>query len=254
MIFIANWKMCLTPTKAVKLTDKIIEKFDAISQQKISRIILCPSFSSLLPVAHLLEKTSLSIGAQNCSAFEPGAYTGQESIKTLQEIGCLFCIIGHSEQRTLNFETSEQIAQKMTQLLSHKITPVICIGENANEFKDNKTKFILLEQLLPIFSMLKKTTIQSIQQIIIAYEPIWSIGTGLIPDRTFLVEIFEYLDKICTQTMSNKSISWQFIYGGSVKSTNAQELASIPGVGGFLIGGASLDSQEFEKIVHYSYL
>lgn len=248
-IFAANWKMYLTPQQAVELTKQASAALSSLANKHGSTIILCPSFSSLVLIQPIITPTPLLLGAQNCSPLAPGAQTGEESVATLKELDCSHCIIGHSERRANGYDTNESVAQKAKALLTSNITPIVCIGETLAEFQSHKTKDVLKSQLAPLFSLASLETGK--QQLYIAYEPVWAIGTGLIPEKNYLTEIFEWLTTLCSPYFA--TLSYKLLYGGSVKSTNVNELVSINQIDGFLIGSSSLDFQEFEKIVDYCY-
>ncbi len=160
--------------------------------------------------------------------------------QSLKEVGCTYCIVGHSEIRRDLQETGADIAQKVERILEQDMQPIICIGESKQEYEAQETFTVLGKQLKLILPILK----QSSAPICIAYEPIWSIGTGIIPEAPYLQKVFDWLS---TTTKNNPYI--RLLYGGSVNDTNAAQLLTLAHVDGFLIGGASLDFQKFQKIV-----
>lgn len=230
--FVANWKMQLPFHPALDFVKTNIKQLSALTQLPEREIILCPSFTDLYPIALLTGDTQLQIGAQNVSAFAQGAYTGQISAVSLAEIGCTYCIIGHSEARTYLHETNEDIAQKAAQLFAQGITPIICVDET-----------IVETQFIELFELLVQTDHE--QEYIIAYEPIGAIGTGNVPSIEHLSKVFAKLNTLC-KTHPNP---FRLLYGGSVHPENAAQLLTIEHVDGLLIGGASLKIESFEAIV-----
>ncbi len=242
-LYIANWKMAKPFTQALHFVKN--NKFKLAKLAQSHKTVICPSFVSLYPIIQELQNTSIKVGAQNCSAFAPGAYTGQVSAKSLKEVGCSYCIIGHSERRQYNHETNEEIAQKLELLLKNELQPIICIGESEQAFKNKKTKPILTEQLQPLLQILQKISFK--KPIYFAYEPVWAIGSGIIPSNDYLSEITRWLGQQCTTQVPGLDI--RIIYGGSVNPNNAASLKAIESINGFLIGSASLDFQKLKKIV-----
>ncbi len=237
-LFVANWKMMMPLTKAISFCKD--NKNTLIVLSNSSQLIICPSFPILKLLTTIFENTQVAIGAQNCSRYKEGAYTGEVSSEMLAAMGCLYCIIGHSERRRYFGETNEDVAEKAKQLLACNIQPIICIGETKQEYENQETFRVLTEQLAPICHTIKKE-----KSIIIAYEPVWSIGTGIIPSQRYLTMIFSWLFDHMKQVVNNPI----FLYGGSVMENNVALIKQIPFVSGFLIGSASTDFQMFEKIV-----
>jgi triosephosphate isomerase (TIM) len=233
-VYIANWKMNLSFQQSINFCTV---NSDALQQLATTAdIILCPSFDALAPVTQILKHTDIAIGAQNCSEHKSGAYTGEVSAQSLAEIGAKYCIVGHSEQRMYHHETTENIIKKIELLCINNITPIICIGETQQEFETNQTFTVLTEQLKPILN------VTCPPKLVIAYEPIWSIGTGIIPEQKQLIAVFEWLaQQVHTST--------QLLYGGSVNQDNIAELKKLPPINGFLIGGASADFEQLKKII-----
>jgi triosephosphate isomerase len=181
----------------------------------------------------------LFLGAQDCSKFNSGAYTGEISALMLKESNCQFCIVGHSERRQIFNQTDEDIKLKAENLINQSINPIICIGETFEEKKRGSTKDVLKKQ---IFNSLPENA--SIQSIIIAYEPIWAIGSGLMPTLAEIDSIHSFIKNI-------KNLEkFKILYGGSVKSNNAKNIMDLENVDGVLVGGASLDPSEFIKILN----
>lgn len=246
--FIANWKMNCTPHAACELAQTYCDQSNALQTEQAT-IIICPSFDALAVCAHIVAQSPIKVGAQAVSPFPLGAHTGQIAAESLAEIGCTYAIIGHSERRQECHETSEQVASQVKELITHGITPIICIGETEQEFKTGNSKSILEAQLEPILRVLK--TASKPKPIIIAYEPIFAIGTGIVPDSGYLKTIFEWLDTHLKNNLPDQACT--LIYGGSVSNTTIKLFKSVTEIQGFLIGSASLDFQKFQKIVSLWY-
>jgi len=240
-IFVANWKMQKSFNQSVKFVTKNLDELKKTN----ALVVLCPSFPALYPMAQALKNTSVHIGAQNCSPHKNGAYTGQVSAQSLAEVGCTYCIVGHSERRKYNKESDSEVAQKTEQLIIQNIIPIVCIGESAQEFEKKQTIDVLANQLKPVFSTIKTT--KNAIKVCIAYEPIWSIGTGKVPNIDYLKSIFETLQEWFNTQIPK--IETKLLYGGSVNEKNILQFNNIPQIEGFLIGGSSLDFQKLKKIV-----
>ncbi|HJM69229.1 MAG TPA: triose-phosphate isomerase family protein [Candidatus Babeliales bacterium] len=233
-LYIANWKAYFTHTQASAwLTDN---KAQLASLSAKNSIILCPSFTDLATTKDYLNSTNVKLGAQDCAPELTGAYTGQVSAGSIKELGCSYCIIGHSEQR--DHQSDTVIADKAKVLISQGITPIICVGETQEERNAQQTELAIKRQLEPIL----KLDMDSIKPII-AYEPTWAIGTGELPTSK---QIFKELNTIKS---CFGSTDIHMVYGGSITSKTSGDLKKIENLDGFLIGKASTDIQELEKIV-----
>ncbi len=241
-LYIANWKMNLSYSQSLDFCTNNIDQLNALVYS--AQVVLCPSFVALGPIAQVLKKSSITIGAQNCSEFESGSYTGEVSAASLAEIGVSYCIVGHSERRIYFGETTEKIIKKINLLYANAMMPIICIGENKEEFLQKKTIHALTEQLEPI---LKTFVHQQYKHIIIAYEPFWAIGTGIIPENTYLEEISIWLKNYVAEFAPDCTM--QLLYGGSINEKNIHQLKTIKLIDGFLIGGASTNFETFCGII-----
>ena len=242
-IFVCNWKMNQTIKNSINFIKGNSAELEKISKE--SHITICPSFPAIPFVAQEIKKLEINIGAQTCSSFEKGPYTGDVSATMLSEIGCSFCIVGHSERRSLYKQTNKQIYLKTEQLLDSKIIPILCIGETKKQKNDGETNKTIKKQLsfLPVLMNKKK---QTESPICIAYEPIWAIGTGKAAINEEIEEVLTFIEKFL---ISNKIKNFALLYGGSVSSSNITNIKKIKKIDGFLIGNASLDFQELKKIV-----
>ena len=241
MIFIANFKMMITTPEAINLVSKNINHYTKLAQQHT--IVLCPSATALREIAQTTKSSRLALGGQACGPTRTGAFTGDISPADLSTCGATYCLVGHSERRVLYHETDMHVAAKTKLLLEEGLTPVICIGETMAEYEAANTLHILKHQLTPVLGAATNT----MKPIIIAYEPRWAIGTGLIPTPAQLNTVFAFLRQTIEEF--NQSLSFKLLYGGSVSSKTIPALTTVSPLDGFLIGGASLDFQEFQKIV-----
>ena len=207
-----------------------------------AKIVLCPSFVALSSITEILKNSPITTGAQNCSEHSSGSFTGEISAESLSQVGATYCIVGHSERRIYFGETTDTIIKKIHLLHEHNIHPIICIGETKEQFEQRATFTILAEQLKPIIDAM-----QHQHTYTIAYEPVWSIGTGIVPENNYLEEVFDWIAK-CVHAHAPHHAT-QLLYGGSINSKNIHQLKTVKGIDGFLIGSASTDFDEFKKIV-----
>ncbi len=206
------------------------------------KIIYCPPFTLLKSFSNYFKNTKLHTGAQNCHfKSDYGPHTGNVNAKLIKSAGAKYIILGHSENRSEG-ETDLIINQKIKSVLSEKLNIIFCIGETKAEKKKNITFQVLKRQLSKGLKDIK-----NINKIIIAYEPVWSIGSGIVPSKNELEKNIKNIKKILKQFKFKKSI--KILYGGSVNSKNANEISKIDGIGGLLVGGASLNSKNFVDII-----
>lgn len=244
-IIIANWKMNLGLKDSLTLAKKFKTKFVGFKKGDVA---VCPSAFALSEIAKILKGSAVRLGAQNVFWEQHGSYTGEISPASLVEIGCEYVILGHSERRTHLLENYEMIHKKVLGAIkTEKLTPVICIGENWEERKTDRRDFILVEQLWQALSGLD---IFGNQQIIIAYEPIWAIGSGTAIEPAEA----EYAHKIIKLALNDMfgmqiiSKNFKIIYGGSINGKNVKGFTKLENLDGFLVGGASLNEDEFYKV------
>ena len=230
-IIAANWKM--------NGSEELIKEFSKFAPAKHNDIIICPPFT-LLDTAKTLLPSFVKIGAQNCSEKTNGPFTGEISASMLQEKSVTHVLIGHSERRTIFKETDDMIFNKAEAAIRSKLTPIICIGETLLEKKANKTLQVLDCQIDGSVAKINPH-----QQFIVAYEPIWAIGTGLIPNEN---EIKETHLHIKTKLSQHFNTDIPILYGGSANAENCSQITSIENVGGLLVGGASLNQHDFLAI------
>ena len=208
------------------------------------KTIFCPSFTELNTTAELLQNSDSELGAQNVYYLSNGAYTGEISCRMLKDLGCNWVIIGHSERRAIFGETDEMVCHKLNKLTSENMYPIVCIGETKDERENGKTEEVLSRQLLVAFENQKG---KNIEHSVIAYEPVWAIGTGITATIDMISEAHQCIRNIFnTNGFNGNEIS--ILYGGSVTNENAAELSNITDVDGFLVGTASLDVEKFYAI------
>ena len=258
-LFVANWKMHLPFNQTIEFTTSHYDKLIKLAEETKHKIILCPSFENLYPIIQMFKSTPIKIGAQNCSSHTSGSFTGQVAPQSLQELGCSYCIVGHSETKICDqlcgdnalCETPETVAQKCIHLLDYDITPILCVGETQEEKDANKTLDVIKSQLEPLFKLIcNKTVVHTYLSPWIAYEPVWARGNDQTasPEHLDMVLTWlqEYIAKEC------RAIKWKFMYGGSVSGEKIAKLKKLNKIDGFMIGKSSLNFQKFEKIVQYS--
>ena len=238
---VANWKMNFNSSDTKSFLENW-EKKDL--NNKEVKTIFCPSFTELNTTAELLQNSDSELGAQNVYYESNGAYTGEISCRMLKNLGCNWVIIGHSERRAIFGETDEMVCHKLNKLTSENMYPIVCIGETKDERENGKTEEVLSRQLLVAFENQKG---KNIEHTVIAYEPVWAIGTGITATIDMISEAHQCIRNIFnTNGFNGNEIS--ILYGGSVTNENAAELSEITDVDGFLVGGASLDVDKFYAI------
>lgn len=242
-IIAANWKMNTTPESAFELMDTMIEDLDSIEGVDIA---ICPPFIALESFADMFDGTALFLGAQNMFWEERGAYTGEISPLMLKEI-CDYVILGHSERRKYFHETDADVRRKVESALSHNILPIICVGENDEQNQAGQTLEVIGRQITAALEGLQSNRLG---ECVIAYEPVWAIGTGRPATGAGANGTIGEIRSIVARIHGSQVASEMRIqYGGSVKSSNIAEFISQPEIDGALVGGASLDADEFVRIV-----
>ena len=245
MLFIANWKM-FGDLKAVNSAKKVI-KFSKTKKFKKAQIIYCPPYTLINQFIKITKNSRIKIGAQNCHYEQsPGAFTGSINTDLLKSAGAKYVIIGHSENRSSG-DTNKLINLKIKSALKKKLKVIFCIGETLKERKNKKTNSVLKLQIKQGLKNIKKN-----HNIIFAYEPIWSIGTGIIPKISQLENQIFNIKKILLNLWKLKNP--KILYGGSVNSNNVRNLKKISSINGFLIGGASQKSKNFIDIIKKSII
>jgi triosephosphate isomerase len=235
---VANWKMNCLIKEARDLAAQLAEKVGISSDFK-NKIVLCPAYPYLLMVEGRLAGTSIALGGQDCSPYTKGAYTGDVSPAMLRDIGCTYVILGHSERRTHHQESDDLIKEKANAAIKEGLQVIFCIGESLEEKEQGRTLEKLKSQLEFLPENAASTT------LMIAYEPVWAIGSGQTPTLEQIQDIHHFL---YTALQEKNLEGINCLYGGSVNSQNAHEIMALPHVDGVLVGGASLHGDEFWKI------
>ncbi len=243
-IIAGNWKMHTTPREAVSLVQALKARTVNIHR---TEMVVCPPFVSLTAVAPLLAETRIGLGAQNMHWEDQGAFTGEISAPMLKDAGCQYVILGHSERRRYFGETDEKVNKKLQKALASGLTPIVCIGETLEEREAGKTFSVLQTQLS---GGLRDLTPESAANIILAYEPVWAIGTGRNATPEQAQEAHGFLRSWIAESFGRPVADGMRIqYGGSVKPENAASLLRQPDVDGALVGGASLKAESFAAII-----
>lgn len=243
-IVAGNWKMNKTPKEAIDLVNELKDKVNTSDVD----VIFCVPSVDLIPVIDALKGTDIAVGAQNMYYEESGAYTGEISPNMLTEIGVKYVIIGHSERRAYFAETDETVNKKVLKAIKHNLVPIICVGETLEQREQGIT--IDLVRLQTKIA-LKDVPSDKAKDIVIAYEPIWAIGTGKTATSEQAQEVCKAIRQVVSEIYDNSvSESLRVQYGGSVNGSNAKELFNMGDIDGGLVGGASLKA-DFEKIVKY---
>ncbi len=237
-----NWKMHGSRAENAQLVSDLL---DLLQPGKRAEIMLCPPFPYLMETARLLKDSGVTLGAQTVCAEAQGAFTGEVSAAMLKDAGCRYVLVGHSERRQLYAESDNLVARKFVAAQSQGLVPVLCVGETLEEKEGDKTTAVVTRQLEAILAV---SGIQSLARAVIAYEPVWAIGTG----RTATPEQAQAVHAMIRAKLTDRDAmiggSVRLLYGGSVKASNAQELFAMPDIDGGLVGGASLKADEFARI------
>lgn len=235
---IGNWKMNGTKEEAQKLASSLLKRVEE-ETHPLPHIILCPSYPYLTSIADLLKGSPLEVGAQDCHFEKKGAFTGDVSIPQLIDVGCHYVLIGHSERRRFHHESSSLIRKKLEAAVKERLKPILCIGESAEDHKKGLTFSILSTQL-----SLELPDDINTSDFLIAYEPLWAIGTGMTPTPSEVQDVMEYIKQALPALRGVPTL-----YGGSVTALNASLFLNLPDVDGLLVGGASLNPDEFWQII-----
>lgn len=244
-IIAGNWKMNTTATEGKVFIEKLLQKK---LSEKVD-IVVCVPFTHLCSVGKMLKGSSMKLGAQNMYFDENGAYTGEISPLMLLDLGVEYVILGHSERRSLFQEDDELINRKLQSALTHGLKPILCVGENLEERETGKVQKVLSYQLRKGFDNLSR---QEASQVVIAYEPIWAIGTGKTASDEEAEETIFFIRKTMGEMYDSEfSENIRIQYGGSVKPSNIKGLMNMKNIDGALVGGASLNVEDFEQLVNY---
>ncbi|MEO0257918.1 MAG: triose-phosphate isomerase [candidate division WOR-3 bacterium] len=241
-IIAGNWKMYLTHSEAVSMIREFKELMRGVKTDY--EIVICPPFTSLYFVGEELKGTEFKLGAQNLFYESEGAYTGEISPKMLTALGCSYVIIGHSERRKYFYETDDVILKKVKAAIEAGLTPILCVGENLEDRNKGIEKDVVRKQFEAVFGGLGG---KDFDKIVIAYEPVWAIGTGVNATPEQAQEMHGFLRDLFKEMFGSDNVT--IIYGGSVKPDNIHALTSMPDVDGALVGGASIKAKSFFEII-----
>ncbi len=245
-LFAGNWKMYKTPQEAADTAKQLVEQVREVADVDI---MIAPPFTALESVSRVIKNSPVALGAQNLYWEDEGAYTGEISAPMLKSAGCQYAIIGHSERRQYFGETDKTVNQKIQAAIQVGLKPVFCIGETEQEREAEQTLSVLdkqvrkgLERLLP----------EQLDTLIIAYEPVWAIGTGKTATEDQAQEVHQFIRSLIEKSFGNDlSKSIRILYGGSVKPDNILNLMAMPDIDGALVGGASLSADSFSRIIKF---
>jgi len=238
----ANWKMNMTVSQALPLAAQLA----TLTSSQTTEIAVAPAFVALFPVGQVLRPSGVALAAQNCHAVSSGAYTGEVSAPMLADLGCRYVIVGHSERRQLFGEKDDFIQKKVKAVLAAGMHPIVCVGETLEEREAGKTLALVSGQLEANLADIASGVGA---KVVIAYEPIWAIGTGKTATTQEAQEVHAHIRAWLGRYWGE--VAWQvrILYGGSVKAGNAAQLMAQPDIDGALVGGASLEFEEFSAIV-----
>lgn len=243
-IIAGNWKMNKTPAEGAKLVEELMP----LVKDADCDVVVCVPATDIYAVGAALKGSNVHLGAQNVHFAESGAYTGEISADMLLELGVEYVIIGHSERRQYFGETDETVNKRTLTALNKGLTPIVCVGETLEERETGKTEEVLSRQLI---NGLKD--VEDLTKLVVAYEPVWAIGTGKTATAEQANETIGYIRKVLAENFCAKCAEQVRIqYGGSMKGSNAKELMAQPEIDGGLIGGASLKAADFALVVNYN--
>ncbi|MBF0493102.1 MAG: triose-phosphate isomerase [Deltaproteobacteria bacterium] len=245
-LMVANWKMYNNVSDSIKLATNLK---NSLGDYPDVEVVLAPPFTSIYSVSIAMSETGIKVGAQNCFWGEEGPYTGEVSAPFLKDAGCEYVIIGHSERRIHFAETDESVNKKIHCVLNADLTPILCVGETAHERNEKKTTAVIEKQ---IRRGLQDVGMNDLQKFVVAYEPVWAIGSGNRATVEQIAEAHEHIRFLLARMYDAPTANnIRILYGGSVKSSNVREVMKVHHVDGALVGSASLDYEEFSKIIRF---
>jgi triosephosphate isomerase len=240
-IVAGNWKMNTTVAEGKALAQEIVAALDSVPSDV--QLIVAPPFTHLVTVAEVIKGTPIALSAQNCADQPKGAYTGEVAVSMLKDAGCTYTILGHSERREYYGETSEKLVKKIRLALEADIRPIFCVGENLEERNAGKHFDVVGGQIEEVLFQFNS---EAMKKIVIAYEPVWAIGTGVTATSEQAQEIHAFIRKFLTERFGSEvAEATSILYGGSCKPSNARELFACEDIDGGLIGGAALKAEDF---------
>ena len=247
LIVAGNWKMNTGIDEGIKLALDINKFLCSKDLPENKKVVIAPPFTHLYPISKVIDNSKIILTAQNCASTDNGAFTGEISAKMLQEIGVKAVILGHSERRGYFKEDSETLFKKIKMALKYDLDIIFCVGESLEQRENGKYFYVIKDQISETILKLDK---EEFKKITVAYEPVWAIGTGKTATPDQAQEIHEFIrNKIKEKFDENVANATTILYGGSCKPSNAKDIFSKKDVDGGLIGGASLKSEDFSKII-----
>jgi triosephosphate isomerase len=239
-----NWKMHRTASDTKVLIEDIVKRVHRVANIDL---VVCPPFTSLAAAHETLGRHSiLALGAQTMHSSKEGAFTGEISGPMLREFGVRYVILGHSERRQYDNETNEKVAAKAIAAISYHLRPIVCVGETLSQRESGDTEAVIDTQ---IHTSLAGFPVDQIEELVVAYEPVWAIGTGKVATPTQANQVHKQIRKLLVKMFGDPGAAIRIIYGGSVKPENAADLMAEPDIDGALVGGASLDARAFFDII-----
>ena len=244
-ILAANWKLHKTVPESVAFAEKFLPLVDGYDA---AEAVLAPPFTALDALGRALSGSSVSLAAQNVNPAAKGAFTGEVAPAMLADLGCAYAIVGHSERRALYGESSAFVARKAAALLEHGIRPIVCVGETLPQREGGRALEVVREQLT---ASLAEVPAGRAAEVVVAYEPVWAIGTGRTATPEIAQEVHGFLRELLRARFGDAGDTIRIQYGGSVKPENVDDLMAQPDIDGALVGGASLDPESFARIVRF---
>ncbi|CAK0770802.1 triose-phosphate isomerase [Gammaproteobacteria bacterium] len=241
-LVVGNWKMNGSRAEAKELVAEVLAGLDRVPN---AEVVVCPPFVFLTEVSAQLVGSPVGLGAQNCSAEKAGAFTGEVAVTMLADVGGRYVIVGHSERRTLYGEDDAVVAAKFAAVRAAGLVPILCVGERLEEREAGVTEAVVARQLDAVMDL---EGVAALAQGVLAYEPVWAIGTGRTASPQQAQEVHAFIRARIAARDPKTAVKVCILYGGSVKGSNAAELFAMPDIDGGLIGGASLNAQEFLTI------
>jgi triosephosphate isomerase (TIM) len=241
-LVVANWKMNGSETVNQVLLEGLLPQLQDVTAE----VVVCPPFVYLSQVDELLDHSDVTLGAQNCALEVSGAFTGEVSATMLRDVGVSYVIVGHSERRALFGESDQLVAAKVAAVKAEHLTPILCVGETLEERESNRVFEVIAGQLQAVASMLGA---EGFKNIVVAYEPVWAIGTGLTASPAQAEEVHAMIREFVKDASGSEvADSLTILYGGSVNAGNAEALFAQQNIDGALVGGASLKADDFANI------
>lgn len=245
-IIAGNWKMHKTATASEAFARDLCNH---IAKSSAVDVVICPNYTALLPVSIAIKDSLIKLGAQNLHWEEQGAFTGEVSPTMLQDVGCHYVIVGHSERRQYFAETDAIVNKKINAALKYQLIPIVCVGETLEQRETNQMEMVISHQ---VRAGLAGISSEAVAGLVIAYEPIWAIGTGRTASAADAQDVCRFIRETVAALVGQSSADRVRIqYGGSVKADNIDEMMAQPDIDGALVGGASLDTKTFARIVNY---